>query len=196
MKSKIILLMCLTAVIVFAMTYNLSWAKTESKGSGNLQKIGIVSIRKIFEKSEKNAEYQKRAEAEQDKILGELKKIDAEIKAAQAGLSTLVPGSVEYMAQVKEVLEKEGQIQAQKKFYEQQLSLKDQQWTEKLYQDILRVIAEVAKEKELGLVLEKDELEVPSLSVQQLMTSIRTNKILYSGGCVDISDEVISQLDG
>jgi len=93
------------------------------------------------------------------------------------------------------VFEKEGQQQTKKKFYEQQLSVKDQRWTEKLYQDILRITREVAKEKGLDIVLENNEPQFPAPTANELMMLIRTHKVLYSGGCVDISDEVTKKLD-
>ena len=54
---------------------------------------------------------------------------------------------------------------------------------------------EVAKKKKLDLVLEKNELEFPSANASELMMEIRTHKVLYSSGCVDLTDEVIATLD-
>jgi Skp family chaperone for outer membrane proteins len=53
----------------------------------------------------------------------------------------------------------------------------------------------VAKEKGLDIVLEKDEPEFPLSNYTELMTVISTHKVLYSSGCVDISDEVMARLD-
>ena len=86
-------------------------------------------------------------------------------------------------------------MQAQQKFYEQQLELKDQRWTEELYQDILKATENVAKEKVLTLVLENSTVELPALNGQDLMMTIRTNKVLYSGGSVDVTDEVMKRVD-
>ena len=45
------------------------------------------------------------------------------------------------------------------------------------------------------MVVEKDEVEFPALSVDGAMLAIRTHKLLYSGGCLDITDEVMAWLD-
>jgi hypothetical protein len=45
------------------------------------------------------------------------------------------------------------------------------------------------------VVLEKDEIEVSTLGVNELNQTMITHKVLYSGGCVDISNEVIALLD-
>jgi Skp family chaperone for outer membrane proteins len=66
----------------------------------------------------------------------------------------------------------------------------------KIYTDILRIVNEVAQQKGLDLVLEKNEPELlDSTPANELMLTIRTHKVLYSGGCVDITDEVIARLD-
>jgi len=195
MKVKTITLVCLTSFVVLTVAFTHNWAKADSKTDSGGSKIGVISIRRVFEDSKKNIEYRVKADAQQNEIINELKKLDAEIKAGQAGLETLKPDSSDYMEQAREVFEKEGKLQAKKKFYEQQLSLKDQRWTEKLYQDILRITTEVAKEKGLDMVLENNEPQFPAPTANELMMLIRTHKVLYSGGCLDISEEVTKKLD-
>ncbi len=128
-------------------------------------------------------------------MAGELKKLEADIEADKAGLVTLKAGSSDYTEQVKEILVKQSTLQAHQKFYERQLELKEQRWTEELYQDILKATEEVAKEKGLTLVLENSRVELPALSSQDLMMTIRTNKVLYGDGSVDITDEVLKKVD-
>jgi len=45
------------------------------------------------------------------------------------------------------------------------------------------------------LVLKKDEIDLLALSVNEISETVRTHKVLYSGGCVDISDELVALLD-
>jgi len=66
---------------------------------------------------------------------------------------------------------------------------------EALYEDILREIGEVAKQKDLDLVFERSEPELSALSPQELDDTISTHKLLYSGDCLDITDEVMARVD-
>jgi Skp family chaperone for outer membrane proteins len=104
-------------------------------------------------------------------------------------------GSSDHLALMRGILEKQANLQAQQEFHKQQMALKDQQWTEQLYQMVLRETGEVAKQKGLEFVLESDEVEFPALSASDLMMTIRTHKLLYSGGCLDISNEVMARVD-
>ena len=161
----------------------------------DMPKAGIVSIRKIFRDCKRSAKYRQESNAERQKIDAELTKLDNEIKAQQAGLKTLKIGSENYMAQVKEILEKQGSLKALQQFHKQQLSLTEQRITEDIYGDILRITGEVAKEKGLDWVFETSEPELPAQTPTELELSMGMHKLLYSYGCLDITDEVMTRVD-
>ena len=194
MKIKIMILSCLIGAVVLSMGAELRSAG--SKADIPDSRIGVVSIRKIFQDCKRNAKYRQEATAEQDKVIAELEKLSKEIEAERAGLQTLKAGSDDHLALMKEILAKQANLQALQEFHKQQIALKDQKWTEELYKDILREVREVAEQKSLDLVFEKDEVELPALSANELMLTIRTHKLLYSGGCLDVTDEVTARLDG
>jgi Skp family chaperone for outer membrane proteins len=157
--------------------------------------IGVVSIRKIFRDCKKTAQYRVQANAERQQLEAELTKLNNEIKAQREGLKTLKIGSENYLAQVKELLEKQANLQAQQEFHKQQLAIKEQQLTEDIYKDILRITGEIARQKGLDLVLEASEPDLPASNPTELELSMGTHKLLYGGGCVDITDDVIKKLD-
>jgi Skp family chaperone for outer membrane proteins len=193
MKIRVMFLSCLIGAVVLFMGYE--YGRAESKADKSSSKIGVVSVRRIFQDSKKNAKYREEAVVEQNRIVAELAKLKAEVEAEEAGLKTLKIGSSDYLAQMKEVLMKQASLQAREEFYKQEIGLKDQRWTEELYKEILWATSEVAGQKGLDLVLEKSEIELPALSASELMLTIRTHKLLYSGGCLDITDEVTARLD-
>lgn len=161
----------------------------------DMSAMGVVSIRKIFRDCKKTAQYRQAANVERQQINAALVKLDNEIKAQREGLKTLKVGSENHLAQVKEILQKQASMQAQQEFHKQQLALKEQQITENIYKDILRITGDIAKQKGLDLVFEASEPELPATSPTELELSMGTHKLLYGGGCVDITDEVITRLD-
>lgn len=207
MKIKLIVLVCL-AVIVALLMSQYSWAGLKGspdakKGlfgspksaSQPVVKVGVVSILKVFRDCKKNEKYRQSAVAEQVKTEAELGKLSKEIEAEETGLKALKAGSDDYLARAKQILMERASLQAQQEFYKQRGMLKEQQWAEEVYKDILKIIAEVAKEKGIDIVLERDEPEFPTSNYTELMTVISTHKVLYSSGCEDISDEVLARLD-
>ncbi len=81
---------------------------------------------------------------------------------------------------------------AHKDSLDRQIILKQQLWTQKAYGEIVRVIREVAVEKGLSLVLVKDDPDMPGLEAVSAL--IATQKVLYCGGCADITPEVQARL--
>lgn len=193
MKAKAVLFICVMSAVVLLMAYQHSQAGSESEAVG--PKVGVVSIRRIFQDCKRNAKYREEAGVEQDKIVAELDKLRKEIEAEEVGLKALKVGSSDYMELMKGILEKQASLQARQEFHKKQLALKDQRWTEQLYTDILREAGEVAKQRGLDIVFANDEPEFPALSAQELMMAIRTHKVLYSGGCLDITEEVMNRVD-
>jgi len=164
-------------------------------GSGDRLKIGVVSVPKIFQDCKRTVRYKEEAVAEWQRVNAELERLRAEVEAEKEGLKTLKTGSSDYMALMKEVLTKQANLQVQQTFYEQQRVLKEQKMVEGLYKDILRETSEVAKQKGLDLVFERSEPALPALSPTELELAMGTHKLLYGGGCLDITGEVIARLD-
>ncbi|MHC4265599.1 MAG: OmpH/Skp family outer membrane protein [Planctomycetota bacterium] len=193
MKTKGFIL-ALSVGIILPLAYQITQAQSNLNVAGS--KMAVVSIQKIFQQCQTNAKYRQQAALEQEQALAELDQLTKEIEAQKAGLNTLKPGSTDYLQSMHDILKKQGELEAKREFTKQSFALKDQQWTMKIYTDILRIVNEVAQQKGLDLVLEKNEPELlDSTPANELMLTIRTHKVLYSGGCQDITDEIIARLD-
>jgi len=195
MKIKAAVLICLMAVVVFLVGGGIKLAAAAAKSEKGGLEIGVVSIEKVIRNCQRSANYREEAVASRDMKEAELNKLMKEVEAEEAGLKTLKPESPDRMARTKELFEKRASIQARQKFYEQELMLKEQRMIEGLYKDILRIVGEISEQKGLAFVFERSEPELPAVNLNELSMIIKTGKVLYSGGGVDISDEVIARLD-
>jgi Skp family chaperone for outer membrane proteins len=169
--------------------------QSEPKQSGTGLKVAVVDIQKVFQGCKKGTSYRKEAIADQDRIFSELDKLSKEIDAEKAGIKTLKEGSSDYMTTAKELFEKQADYQARQEFYKQQIELKDKLWTKEIYQDIVRIAGDIAKEKGLDLVFREDEVDFSETNSNELALAMRVQKVLYSGGCLDITDEITARLD-
>ena len=193
MKIKAIVLSCLIGAVVLFMGYG--YSRAESKADVTGSKMGVVSVQRIFLECKMSNKFEEETAAERNKAVLDLQRLSKEIEAEEAGLKALKAGSSDYWASMKNMLQKQGSLQAQQKVYEQQMALKYQRRIEKFYKDVLRVVNEVAKQKGLDLVFENSEPKLPSSNFNELTLTISTHKLLYSNGCLDITDEVIAWLD-
>lgn len=195
MKTRIVILCSLIAAIVLFATHQYSWATPKQEVSS--PKIGIVSVRKVFQDSKRNSKYKEEATAEQDKVIAEIDKLQKEIEAEKAGIKTLKQGTTDHLNLARELLTKQATLQAKEEFHKQEFQLKDQRWTEDIYKEIIAKTAQVAEQKGLDLIFENDIPEFPAGSANELMLTIRTHKLLYSNtnSCVDITNDVIALID-
>ena len=193
MKIRTMVLSCLAGVVIMTMVFEYSQA--QSKSNTPSSKIGVVSILKVFRDCKRSDAHRNELLAEQNRIRAALQTLSKDIAAQEAGLKALKPESSDYLAQRKVLIDNQARLEAEQKFYKEQGILKQYKWSKELYQDILRITSELAEQKGLDLVLKKDEIDLLALSVNEISETVRTHKVLYSGGCVDISDEVVARLD-
>jgi len=194
MRSKnAIICTLLVVVLLVGVSYErgLAAAKKEIQPA----KIAVVSVMAILENSKKNLKWQQGMQAERDRIISELDKQEKELVAIKADMETRKVGSGDYLNLVRQAMEKQATLEATEKFHQQDFSIKQQQWTEQLYQEILVAIEKVAKEKGLDVVLAKEEYQFPSATTNDLVLTIKTSKVLYSGEEMDITSDVLTVID-
>ncbi|MHC4258875.1 MAG: OmpH/Skp family outer membrane protein [Planctomycetota bacterium] len=193
MKIRAIILSCLIGAVVLGVGYEHSRAESEV-GKPSI-KIGVISIRKIFQDCQRRKKHDEELRAEEQNVNVKLNELKRKIDAARAGLEAIKPDSGDYLELERDVRQKEQNYQAELQYYEKVLSLNDRQWTKQFYEDILRVSGAVAKQKGFDLVFECSEPDFSTVSAMELLTTIQTHKLLYSAGCADITEEVMVRLD-
>ena len=101
MKLKSIIVMVL--VIVMSGFIVNAWAeKAASSGDNKCLKIGVVSVRKIFQDCKRNTKYRQEMSAERDKLEAELESLSKDIDASKSKLKMLKPGSSDYLSGMKD----------------------------------------------------------------------------------------------
>jgi Skp family chaperone for outer membrane proteins len=159
--------------------------------------IATVSVSRAVRDCKATVKFADKARAENSRLDAEEEKLSTEVKALAAGLraGALKSDSTDYMQQYQELLQKQAQLKTMEDLNPQRKALAQQLWTEKLYKEILRITKELASQKGMALVLAVDEPEFPMPRYEELVMALRTHKVLYNGGCLDLTDDVIAELD-
>ena len=121
--------------------------------------------------------------------------LSKDIDASKSKLKMLKPGSADYLSGMKDVLDKQGSLQAKQEYFKRQMDMREQAVIEQLFKDVIKATAGVAKEKGFDLVFEKSELDLPASNSNELTLTISTYKVLYNAGCEDITDAVMAKVD-
>ena len=193
MKTRIVVLGFLAGSVFLFCGREYSSAQLNSDALRS--KLGVVSVSTVFRDCKANASYRKKEIAEQETIMAKLEILQKETAVKEAGLKALKPGSSDHLKQYEELLKKQAELDAMKQFSSRQRILKDAQWTEVLYKEILRITKDLAKQKGLTMVLEVAEPDFPMANSEELMMALQTHKVLYSAGCADLTAEVVAEMD-
>jgi Skp family chaperone for outer membrane proteins len=193
MKIKTAVLICMISLVVLLLVHEYGMAQI--KTNNTTLPIGIVDVRRALRECKATEKYRERTTAENSKMDAEEQQLTREIQALAAGLRALKPNSSDYMQQYKEYLQKQANLKTMQEFNPRHKATKHQQWTETVYQEILRITKVLAAEKGLAMVLGSDEPQFPIQQYEELAMTLNTHKVLYSNGCLDLTGEVIAELD-
>lgn len=183
------ILVCAAALLA-AMQYG----RAASQATPPASRIGIVSIRDVFNGSKKHAQYQAQLAQRVSKARAQMDELNKQVDSAEVELKGLRQGTADYVMQYRAVLEARSKLQNEQELLKAQRMAEDKKWFEDLYQEALRAIEILAKEKGLDLVLERSEPKFP-LASEEVWSTVGTHKVLYGGGCVILTNDVIDRID-
>ncbi len=192
-KNNILIIVLLGALIAVCISYNRGWAQPSRQILP--AKVGVVNVDLVFRNSRRHAKWKIQMDADMAKLQAKMDKLRTDGAAAEADMLTREVGSPDYMRLMSDYLDKVAEADARNKYYEQEMILKGVQWMTKLYSEIRSIVEKTAKLRELDIVLVANEVVLPALSATELSSVIRTNKVLYHADEIDITEEVIAQLD-
>ena len=158
-------------------------------------KIGIVNVTKVLENCQKHKNWQEKMQEGQTEMKAQFQKMKEELDAVQANLKLHDPGSEDHLKLLQEMAEKTALMDAKDKFYQDKVTAQMQRWTEGLYQELLKVVSDVAKNKGIDVVIADELLDLPAPSLRDFMLSIKTKKVLYHNSKYDLTEEVLAAMD-
>ncbi|MFA6175848.1 MAG: OmpH family outer membrane protein [Phycisphaerae bacterium] len=198
-KTSFVAMVILTPAIILT---GLQYSQAAKDKPAAMVKIGVVSIKDVFEKCLMKQTVEKNLSAEGDKKFNELKKLEETIEVDKAALSKRKQDSADYMTMLKALMLKQSELEAQKEYYQQELTVMEMQGKEKIYRKILEVITTLAKEKGLDMVFSRDDnyLNRPDSSPAaesptELVLTTKTHKLLYFNPEFDITTEALTAMD-
>ena len=192
-NSKMTILVLMAALLVLLGASQ--QGKLDADSAVKPAKIGVVNVTKVLEDSAKSKQWQEKMQQEQTDTKNEFNQMRTEVEAIQANLKLRTPGTEDFLKLRQEMVEKGAMLEAKNKFYQDKVTFEMQRWTEGLYQQLLKVIEDVAKDKGLDIVIADESLFLPSPSLQDFMLTVKTRKLLYHNSQYDLTDEVLAALD-
>lgn len=165
-------------------------------------RIAVVSVKELFDNCNFKTDTEKELAAEGDKRYSDIKKLAADIDADKNAMTKIKEDSPEYMTSLKSVMLKQAQYDAEKEFYQQDLTQKEMRGKERIYRKILEAIAQVAQEKGFNMILNRDDNYLsmpdsgpPAQNPTDLILTTKTHKLLYYDKDYDVTQDVLMVLN-
>lgn len=191
--SKNTILVVTVAALVLLGAYQ--QGKLDADSEVKPAKIGVVNVTKVLENSVSNKQWQEKMQQDQTDTKNQFNQLRTELEAIQANLKLRMPGTEDFLKLRQEMVEKGAMLEAKNKFYQDKVTFEMQRWTEELYQQLLKVVADIAQDKGLDIIIADELLDLPSPSLQDFMLTVKTRKLLYHNSQYDLTDEVLTALD-
>ena len=181
-------------VCAVALLAALQYGRAASQATPPSSRIGIVSVRDVFNGSKKHAQYQAQLAKRLNQARAQIDELNKQVESAEVELKQTKQGTADYVTRYQAALEARSKLQNGQELLKQQRMAEDKKWFEDLYQEALQAVEALAKEKGLDLVLERSEPKFP-LTTEEVWSTVGTHKVLYGGGCVNLTNDVIDRVD-
>ena len=192
-KNNIVILVILAALIAVCIGYSRGWAQASRQISP--AKVGVVNVELMFTMSQRGIKWQEQMTADLARIRADLEKLKKEAEAIQADMRPRPVGGTDYLRLMSDYLEKRGEADARKAYYEEEVILKGEKWTKDLYNEIRSIVEKTAKLRGLDIVLVANEIDLSDLRMREVSEVVSKTKVLYHTDKIDITAEVMAQLD-
>lgn len=190
----------MTALILTAAALAVAWFYNNSHAQPAtdtpLTKIAVVNIANVLTKCQENIDLEQTLRAEGEQVQAQLQLLDRETDAIKQELeNALAPGTEPYLKRLQEWFEKMALREAKEKGQKQVLQSKSQAALEGLYQKLLDEVASLAKQQQISLILDKNEMPAQTRNLSDFYSLIRDRKVLYSSPELDLTDQVLENLN-
>jgi len=190
MKNGRVIVLILAVISVALWCY--SGSEAQQPAAPTAVKVGVVNILKVLSECQAKLDKDKQDQQKQEQLLSELKKLKAEADEIQQELqNVLKPNSQAFKDRREQWFNKQAHIQGFTDFHKEDYAAESQAWLETLYETVIEEVTEVARQKGISLMLNKDELPVKGVNADFVFA----RKVLYNAPSMDMTAVVLANID-
>jgi len=156
-------------------------------------RVGTCDIVYVFNNFQRASDLKKEFEARGRDLQSEAEKRRKAIETLASELQGLKEGSKEFDQRLSEMQRLDIEFEAWKKLQDAQLKRDHYRLTREMYDQLLKAVDGVAKERGFDLVIFNEPREIRSSSEEELLQQIAQRKVLYADGRIDITAAVLDR---
>jgi len=191
-NTLLILLIVLAAVAAWSGSNVLLAQGAGAAASGG---VAVVDTVQIFNQYQQIVDLNAMLKARNDQLREETEAKKKVIEQKGQELSAFAPDSPDFLARQKELLRMRVDLDAFVRVKQFELQRTHVHWTRTTYNQILDTVEALATQRNLSLVLYKDEIDANANEMKALLQQIRARKVLYSADTIDLTSQVLEKLN-
>ncbi len=162
-------------------------------------KIGVVNVAIAFGKTKDMQEFNAYMRNRQDLLEAAEKGYQAQMNDMQQRLNNLKPDTDQYDALAKDATETLAKFKMEEQLKKAELTLLLTKHEKALFVLIQKVTTDLAKERNLDLVIVEPEVTLPAtvqgVTPEQLDTVFRQKTVLFASPRIDLTADVVTRMD-
>jgi len=194
MKATQIGLLLVAALAAGALVLSQSSAQPASRPAP-ATRVAACDVVEVFNNYQRAKDLTARLEEKRKAITAENDQRKKAIDAVNMELSGLKEGSPEHEKRLGEMQRLEIERKAYLQFQEAVVMREHHRLTRDMYDQIRKVVAQVAREQGYQIVLYRERDEQPTESTPELLQLIERRKVLYCDDSVDVTAAVLGKLN-
>ena len=155
----------------------------------------VVDVARVFEEYQMTRDLEAKFDERRRALAEEAERRHNNIEQMRRGLAAFDPSSKDFARREKDLLQEEVAFQVWSRYEEKKLKDNHKAWLLQIYRSTQTVVAEVAQERSIDLVLTYDRLAEDAPDSVTLRQQILLQKVIYHSDRVDITNEVLDRLN-
>lgn len=157
--------------------------------------VAVCDIAQVFDNYVRGKELSAEFRGKQDALRAEDDKKLKAINDIKAELDGLMEGSKEYEQRLNDIQRLALERTAWRKFQTAKVDRDRLRLTREMYREIIDTVAKVAAARGIQIVLYNKRQDEKAGSMTELLQQVELKKVLYASGSVDITDEVLAEVN-
>jgi len=193
MKKLQVIAILIAAVIGAGAIFQNSFA--QEKPQPQATKVAVCDVVMVFKNYQKAKDLTEKLKNRLDEIKAESDKRNKAIERIKMDMDQLKAGSKEYDDRLNEMTKLTIERDAWLTFQDDLAKRENFRLTKEMYDEILKIIEHVSKDRGFDLVLFKESNDLQSRNLDELLQQMARRKVLYSSQTLDLTEEVLIRLN-
>ncbi|MHC4294541.1 MAG: OmpH/Skp family outer membrane protein [Planctomycetota bacterium] len=194
MKTSKVYLLVIAVSLGGAVLFSAKLARS-APGMGTPTRVGVCDVVQVLQNYDRAKDLTAKLNEKRETLEAENKTRVKVLEATELELEALLAGSEEYERRFSELQRQVIEHKTWAQFEEGQMRRKHHRLTKEMYEDILKMVSEVAQQNGYHIVLYHINQELQSEDTTQLLQQIERQKVLYADNSVNLTDTVLLRLN-